>query len=504
MSHDRHLHAQTGAFRPGAVPVPGAAPIVSIAAGSVFGLATLALYGLDVRWVVYVTAAVICGTAVSFVRERQRFLMSAFILSLQAGVYLRSFYGYAGSDGFALSLPAVFGLPLLASQMLGVRTPGASRLQWGGRLTPWILGGLATSVIAFLFSSERFIGATTIFSELQLYLMYLVALNTIRSKEELDVVGRCLLWSLIIQSLVYVIQNLYGINFNLVGEVTVRGDLPRPGGTVTSNPQGFAMFITPLWFIAVAMFLRGEKGRRSGGFVLCSVVLGVIDVILTFTRAAWSGFAIGLVAFVALTPVRRGIRLSRGVVVALAIGCFAAAFAPSITARLAESTVSDAYDERAGLMRVAWSMIEANPLVGVGPGAYRYTYRGFVPRDVEGQWLYAVHNKYLLRAAEVGVAGGVLYVLLLVAGLRQALRLGKSHSPEVASMAAGWAAGLVALAWQMYWDPSFDFPYNALLWFMLGLMESMERLESHRPVEISVERDLYPAVLSITPAATVG
>jgi hypothetical protein len=44
------------------------------------------------------------------------------------------------------------------------------------------------------------------------------------------------------------------------------------------------------------------------------------------------------------------------------------------------------------------------------------------------------------------------------------------------AVAAGWSAGLVYLAWQMYWVPWRGFTYTALFWFMLGLTEAMGRL----------------------------
>jgi O-antigen ligase len=152
------------------------------------------------------------------------------------------------------------------------------------------------------------------------------------------------------------------------------------------------------------------------------------------------------------------------------------ALMPLIQRRLEES-VSDAYDERAGLMRIAFEVIKAHPVFGVGPGAYSHVFKEYLPAGMD-QWLYTVHNEYLLRAAETGIIGGIAFVWLLLAALRQSRDLLRySSSPEIRALALGWGAALLYLAWQMYWVPWRGFGYNALFWFMLGIIEAAAMLE---------------------------
>jgi putative inorganic carbon (HCO3(-)) transporter len=147
-----------------------------------------------------------------------------------------------------------------------------------------------------------------------------------------------------------------------------------------------------------------------------------------------------------------------------------------IERRLSDSPVDQAYEERAGLMRMAVRVIASQPLSGVGPGAYAYTYKTFLTPELREQWLATVHNAYLLRAAETGIPGGIALVLLLAAGLRQALRLTRARSQIIRITAIGWSAALIAVCWEMNWDIWRGFTYNALLWFLLGLMEAAENL----------------------------
>jgi len=253
------------------------------------------------------------------------------------------------------------------------------------------------------------------------------------------------------------------------------GVVPRPGGTVATNPAGFASFILPILLIAVAHVV-GSRKRGRDLYVGGLVALGVTALTLTFTRASWTAFAIALTWLLCVAARRGALRLGRIVPVGIAVCIAIVVFWPMIQLRLADSPVGDAYGERAGLMRMALRVIAAQPLTGVGPGAYMYTFKQFLTPELRDQWLAPVHNAYLLRAAEAGIPGGLAWVFLLVAGLRQAVRLTRSRRPLIRVTAIGWSAGLLALCWEMSWDIWRGFTYNALLWFLLGVMDAAERI----------------------------
>ena len=142
---------------------------------------------------------------------------------------------------------------------------------------------------------------------------------------------------------------------------------------------------------------------------------------------------------------------------------------------------SSAWEERWGLMRIAFNMIAQHPLTGVGPGAYMYVYKEYIPAGLQ-QWVWVVHNEFLLRAAETGVPGAIAFIALIVAGFRMGIRLLRSKRLDLVTAGAGWIAALTALVWQMSWVPWTGFTYNAMLWFMLGLMDAACRLQQEQPV----------------------
>ena len=56
---------------------------------------------------------------------------------------------------------------------------------------------------------------------------------------------------------------------------------------------------------------------------------------------------------------------------------------------------------------------------------------------------------------------------------------GSSFKP-VPSWGMASAKEYIALAWQMLWVPWRGFSYNAILWFMLGLVDGIDLHERHR------------------------
>ena len=139
---------------------------------------------------------------------------------------------------------------------------------------------------------------------------------------------------------------------------------------------------------------------------------------------------------------------------------------------------AEAYNERMGLNMIALNVIAHNPLLGVGPGAYSHAFRGYVPPGMN-QWLFTVHNVYLLWAAETGIPGGIAFIALLVIGLKVAIRLSRAPPSLLSICATGWFGAMIVLAWMMFWVPWIGFSYNAMFWFMLGLMDGAQRLVPH-------------------------
>lgn len=454
---------------------PARALLWPVAIGAACGLAAIGVAQMDRAWIGFIMAAFAFALILVAARDTERLLVTTFVLCLQAGAAYRLFYDRGGSEGLAFPLSVLVGVVLV---LWYLAAGGVQRLRscvWAGRLGIPIVALLATSSLSLLTTTERFVGLSRLLTEIELYFIYWLVLNMVQREADVERVVRLLLLTLAIQSVIYFAQSELGTSFTLEGDIIAQGDIPRPGGTVSTNPAGFASFILPILFIAMTrLMMRGRaRGRVLVGLL---VAAGTIAIGLTYTRAAWVAFAIGSVWLLGVLAHRNTIGARRMLAVVLVAAGVAAVFAPMMGKRDEESPLADAYDERAGLMRIAMNAIAAHPIVGLGPGAYGQVYKAYVPSDLPQQWLYTVHNEYLLRAAETGIPGGIAFVALLIAGFRLAMRLSRARQYTLSTMALGWSAGLLALAWQMYWVPWRGFEYNALLWFMLGLTEAGARI----------------------------
>lgn len=459
--------------------------------GIVAGVAGAFIADLEIPWIGFLVVASLCAVVLVAARDAVGLVGAVFVLSLQADAAYRLFYGRAGSDGMAFPLCVITGAGWVALWWLSGRSKSARMVGWGGPLAVPIVLLIAMTIVALAFSSERFVGATALLFHLELYFVFWLAIQLVQSTEDLDRIVRLLFWSLAIQCAIYFVQSAMGLSFTLEGDKIEQGVVPRPGGTVATNPAGFASFAIPILMVAMARFLLSPR-RHERRYLAVLVLMGVIAIGLTFTRVAWAGLVLSFI-FLMVTAWQRGfLSATRLTWVLISLCAMGATLAPIMLLRMSESPLDEAYAERSGLMKIAFEMIRANPLTGVGPGAYSSVYKRYLPETLGNQWLYTVHNEYLLRAAETGLLGAVAWVLLLWLGFRLARRLSRVRIYEVQTLGLGWAAGLLALAWQMYWVPWDGFQYNALLWFFLGLSVAAFRISRGQQVSDDVRESARP------------
>jgi O-antigen ligase len=448
------------------------------------GLLILLLADREPRWIIVAAASLLGLLFIAVMPNKERLLTIFFILSLQIDVYVRFLYGRAGSnEGLAIPLVIFAGATLLvwclsAGRLRTFRCAGS--MGWP------ILALFATGLISLLNSSERFVGLTSLWYGLELYFVYWLAFNLTQSPRNFETIIKLLLFTLAAQSTIYFIQSALGITFNVMGEIIAEGDVPRPGGTVSSNPAGFTSFIMPALMIASALLIARFK-LFPRQYMLILLLLGTAAIGLSFTRAAWIGFALGLSVIILVGWRRRIIRPSMTLWIVAIAGICAMVLLPTMLTRvtgdyagLGGDATSATLNERFGLIRIALNIIGEHPFTGVGPGAYSQVLKGYA--NGVDQWLFTVHNEFLLRAAETGIPGALAFVIFLITGFRVALRLAGSHPSLISISGLGWIGALVALVWQMNWVPWIGWSYNAMLWLMIGLMDGAQRLVTRETV----------------------
>jgi O-antigen ligase len=113
------------------------------------------------------------------------------------------------------------------------------------------------------------------------------------------------------------------------------------------------------------------------------------------------------------------------------------------------------------------TMIRANPIVGVGLGAYETAFSIYTKSDGSLRVPQA-HNDYLQIVADAGIVGGLIAIWFLALLFRAVLRGARSRDPLYAALALGSGAGVFAMLVHSLFDFNLQVPSNALLFLLLS------------------------------------
>ena len=196
------------------------------------------------------------------------------------------------------------------------------------------------------------------------------------------------------------------------------------------NPfAGYLEMVVPLG-LALVFVWRPRKRGWLWWLALAASSMGSAAIVMSLSRGAWLGMAVGLVVG-AVVATRRG-----WVVAASAFVTAACVFAAD-TVHLLPQPISDRLSQATGRFRLfdtrgvvptsanyavvermahwqaGWEMFLAHPLLGVGPGHYALAYPQYA---ILPYWTLALghaHNIYINVAAETGLIGLVAYLAMV-------------------------------------------------------------------------------------------
>lgn len=210
----------------------------------------------------------------------------------------------------------------------------------------------------------------------------------------------------------------------------------RAYGTL-SHPNVFGGFLA-VGLVVMAWLARQIHSRRTLWFSVVPVVLLSATLIITFSRGAWLGLAVGFLSLIGLMLHRRRIPTSRAlpiillglVSVLVTIGVFYQQTFSRLGATGRVETIS--VEERTTQYSRFDDVLMKNPVLGVGPGAYTFALSKIDPGGMA--WNYQpIHNTFLLVLGELGALGLLALVYLLV------------RVDQASSRAAKTAGGMLAL-----------------------------------------------------------
>lgn len=339
---------------------------------------------------------------------------------------------------------------------------------------PWLVAFMVVLMISTVLSRDT----RAAFSELTIYLteglaLYLMLVNVIRSSNML----RAVIWVLLIagiilggvplyQQLTGTFHNNYGglaqtstASFR-TGEASLQGDVrqPRLSGAV-GEINRFAQIM--LMLVPLGLFrFYAEKTRTLRLLALLSAGLSGIGMVLAFSRGAAVAFVLLIVLMVFLKVIRP-MQLVGFVVVA---GVLLLAM-PQYTQRLIsiqsieafitgepnteEGSPDGAITGRATVMLAAARVYADHPVVGVGPGMFRYYSREY-SLDLGLRYITQnreAHSLYLGMAAEAGTLGLAAFLVMLGVTFRDLLKVRRASlrtRPDLENIATSFMLALLA------------------------------------------------------------
>lgn len=327
---------------------------------------------------------------------------------------------------------------------------------------------------------ETFFAYSMMFTQMKCYFFALFIANYVRSPKYFRVIGYAFAAVLLTQGIIVAEQLFLGVIFTaeLLGRQTeLRAasgmtTLLRVSGTL-GHPNAMAMYLDLLipW---VAFQLVTENKIKRKIFLAAALLLGGFAVISSGSRSGWLGMIVG--AGLSMTLWYRKQRKNPILaMISIAVGgaiVFTTLFFTSHTfrARLTEDD-RGAAEVRIPLMAVAKEMIASNPIKGVGLANYTHEMLLYDRTNdfIASNYSMPVHNTFLMLAAEIGIPGAAVFVILLLIFIRESHRIAMQGNRETSALGFGMLASLIG--WMIHNQSNQTAPFaDTTLWILFGLI----------------------------------
>jgi len=385
------------------------------------------------------------GTTAEFVPSTRagRFATALLIVVITAGamftILLAGGSGLLGLLEVREIYDAMAALALIPWLLIAVLRPA-----WrpASRLAPAIVACLVAFALSTITSQQprlsiEMLGYSILLAELYLLLVALMRRRALRLHLERLALVLC-----VVVCAAYLAQALQA----WLGwwEAVGRFAIPplRPGLylglSVGAIPLGTLVMVLGAFGLATSQL----RGRTNRAVIVAVLALISATVLVTASRGAWLGAAVGLTAvFVAALVVSPATQRSmlerlrtRWVAVVILAGIPVLGAAGLIAALSGRLTLEDG-GYRAGYTAASLRIIEAFPLTGAGPGTWQVLRAANTPPAAPDLYIPHAHNLYLQTLAEFGVVGALAGIVVVVAlGLLiwRALRSGDGPRRRVA------------------------------------------------------------------------
>lgn len=467
--------------------------LIASATGLFLGGCVLASFALPRSWALITVVVVLAPFVVMVVGQVQRFLLAIILLEIPLGIDVHLGYQEAAAEfgavgGLNLSLTTLC-LALLYALWL------AQLLARQAELPPRLLrNSLPPTIYLTIVGLSLFVARDVTLAGfymvmlLQAFLLYIYIIYAIRTREDVRFVIAMLLVGLALQGLIMIAVRFAGFELDIASVSTrVHSDFGLRGGGTIGSPNGAAGYLVILLAPALGVLL-GRWGWRLKWLAAFAFGLGLVALLITQSRGGWAAFAISVALFYALAWYRGWLSPKVHLAALAALLLFAAVSQDDIATRLSADDRGAAYS-RVPLMRLAFQIIQDNPLLGVGVNNFAVVLPQYLTPEFGREWIYTVHNQFLLIWAEAGFAALTAFLWFLATVLRRGWRVWKLGDPLLSPLTLGFTVAIVGHMAHMNVDIFNGRPHVQTLWLVAGLITAISQIENaqaERTMKIAV------------------
>ncbi|PYU63733.1 MAG: hypothetical protein DMG49_27950 [Acidobacteria bacterium] len=350
----------------------------------------------------------------------------------------------------------------------------------------------AITILSMLVAQDLALSLFEVYLLLEACLVYFYVANTVRTREGVLFVLRYLMIGGLFESLVIIVMKFtvtpstpWNMPIHIIAEFTGRDGGMRLGGTI-GVPNVAGAYLSILLASAASLLLT-NLGPAYKWLAKLVLGLGGVALIYTFSRGGWIALALAVIVLCFVAWRQRGFSLRVPIAILAILTLLYLPFHGVISERMFGDDKGSA-ESRIPLNKLAFRMIEDNPVMGVGANNFTVAMDRYVTAEFRHDWLFAVHNKYLLVLAETGIGGLLAYLAFLLGTMRTGWKCWRFQDPLFSPLGLGFAVGIAGHMVHLTVDLFHVRPIQQLLWLLAGLLAAMHRMCTQPPAPDSLSK----------------
>ena len=279
-----------------------------------------------------------------------------------------------------------------------------------------------------IFFADNFSESVITFSQYFTYLLSFIAIYTISK-----LIGKTFLKFFIILSITALFMESSSILFNAVDRVLINGETFQRDNlllrTFTGNINIAAnSIVSKIMLLYLVIYTYKDRRIIYLSYILLLISFSALYILLT--RSAFLSLGV-LTLFIVIFNYKKIITRSIPLLAILLIGYFFVSLTfnaqnpDEISSRISSialTTEDDSVNERLGYYSDAVKSIMQYPIFGIGVGNWKIKSIEYAGISVNGYTVpYHTHNDFLQIFAEIGVIGGIIYLMIYLIPIYQLL-----------------------------------------------------------------------------------